>query len=152
MVIMLMMKGRTRVCVGPRRMVLGMWFHFTSFQLRMYSWQKCLRMALFHHTCCVSCRKIMDSGELDFYQHTKLCSNTCRSTKIDLVGTKVSISCDQSAELVPATPSSADCKFHSPSLCTNSFCSQCYIWNWYVCWYMVQHVVKTERVCRPPKH
>ncbi|XP_037628366.1 glucocorticoid modulatory element-binding protein 2 isoform X1 [Sebastes umbrosus] len=53
-------------------------------------------------------RKIMDSGELDFYQHTKVCSNTCRSTKIDLVGTKVSISSDQSTELVPATPSSAD--------------------------------------------
>ncbi len=55
-------------------------------------------------------RKIMDSGELDFYQHTKVCSNTCRSTKIDLVGTKVSISSDQSAELVPAAASSADCK------------------------------------------
>ncbi|XP_035513174.1 glucocorticoid modulatory element-binding protein 2 [Morone saxatilis] len=53
-------------------------------------------------------RKIMDSGELDFYQHTKVCSNTCRSTKIDLVGSKVSVSSDQSAELVPATPSSAD--------------------------------------------
>ncbi|XP_071753899.1 glucocorticoid modulatory element-binding protein 2 isoform X1 [Centroberyx gerrardi] len=53
-------------------------------------------------------RKIMDSGELDFYQHTKVCSNTCRSTKIDLVGSKVSVSSDQSAELVPVTPSSAD--------------------------------------------
>lgn len=53
-------------------------------------------------------RKIMDSGELDFYQHAKVCSNTCRSTKIDLVGTKVSISTEQSADLVPATPSSAD--------------------------------------------
>ncbi|XP_008293952.1 glucocorticoid modulatory element-binding protein 2 [Stegastes partitus] len=53
-------------------------------------------------------RKIMDSGELDFYQHAKVCSNTCRSTKIDLVGTKVSICSDQSADLVPATPSSAD--------------------------------------------
>ncbi|KAA8591218.1 hypothetical protein FQN60_002161 [Etheostoma spectabile] len=53
-------------------------------------------------------RKIMDSGELDFYQHTKVCSNTCRSTKIVLVGTKVSVSSDQSADLVPATPSSAD--------------------------------------------
>lgn len=72
--------------------------------------------------CCLSCllkafhyfwfhRKIMDSGELDFYRHTKVCSNTCRSTKIDLVGTKVSINSDQSAELVPATPSSAECKF-----------------------------------------
>ncbi|XP_026187940.1 glucocorticoid modulatory element-binding protein 2 isoform X2 [Mastacembelus armatus] len=53
-------------------------------------------------------RKIMDSGELDFYQHTKVCSNTCRSTKIDVVGTKVSISSDHPADLVPATPSSAD--------------------------------------------
>ncbi|XP_029994988.1 glucocorticoid modulatory element-binding protein 2 isoform X2 [Sphaeramia orbicularis] len=53
-------------------------------------------------------RKIMDSGELDFYQHSKVCSNTCRSTKIDLVGTKVSISTvDQSADLVPTTPTSA---------------------------------------------
>ncbi|XP_041860833.1 glucocorticoid modulatory element-binding protein 2 [Melanotaenia boesemani] len=53
-------------------------------------------------------RKIMDSGELDFYQHSKVCSNTCRSTKIDLVGTKVSVSSDQSAELVSAATSSAD--------------------------------------------
>ncbi|XP_040048347.1 glucocorticoid modulatory element-binding protein 2 isoform X2 [Gasterosteus aculeatus] len=53
-------------------------------------------------------RKIMDSGELDFYQHTKVCSNTCRSTKIDLVGTKVSVGGDQPTELLPATPSPAD--------------------------------------------
>ncbi|KAK5609894.1 hypothetical protein CRENBAI_013539 [Crenichthys baileyi] len=53
-------------------------------------------------------RKIMDSGELDFYQHTKVCSNTCRSTKIDLVGTKLSVSCDQSADLLSASASSAD--------------------------------------------
>lgn len=46
----------------------------------------------------------MDSGELDFYQHSKVCSNTCRSTKIDLVGAKVSVSTDQSADLVPAPP------------------------------------------------
>ncbi|KAF3696419.1 Glucocorticoid modulatory element-binding protein 2 [Channa argus] len=53
-------------------------------------------------------RKIMDSGELDFFQHAKVCSNTCRSTKIDLVGSKVSTISDHSADLVPATPSSAD--------------------------------------------
>ncbi|KAM4738012.1 glucocorticoid modulatory element-binding protein 2 isoform 1-T3 [Anableps anableps] len=53
-------------------------------------------------------RKIMDSGELDFYQHSKVCSNTCRSTKIDLVGTKVSVSCDQSADLLSASASAAD--------------------------------------------
>lgn len=51
-------------------------------------------------------RKIMDSGELDFYQHSKVCSNTCRSTKIDLVGTKVSLSVDGSSELLPGTPTS----------------------------------------------
>ncbi|KAK7884461.1 hypothetical protein WMY93_027584 [Mugilogobius chulae] len=49
-------------------------------------------------------RKIMDSGELDFYQHSKVCSNTCRSTKIDLVGTKVSLSMDGTSEILPTTP------------------------------------------------
>ncbi|MGH0127270.1 UNVERIFIED_CONTAM: hypothetical protein FKN15_008935 [Acipenser sinensis] len=53
-------------------------------------------------------RKIMDSGELDFYQHAKVCSNTCRSTKIDLVGTRASFSSQQSTELIPITPASAD--------------------------------------------
>ncbi|RVE71224.1 hypothetical protein OJAV_G00072570 [Oryzias javanicus] len=52
-------------------------------------------------------RKIMDSGELDFYQHSRVCSNTCRSTKIDLVGTKVSLGGDQS-DVVSAASSSAD--------------------------------------------
>lgn len=50
----------------------------------------------------------MDSGELDFYQHSKVCSNTCRSTKIDLVGSRVSFSTQQSTEFIPVTPSSAD--------------------------------------------
>ncbi|XP_028849922.1 glucocorticoid modulatory element-binding protein 2 [Denticeps clupeoides] len=53
-------------------------------------------------------RKIMDSGELDFYQHSKVCSNTCRSTKIDLVGSRASLSSQQSIEFLPATPCSAD--------------------------------------------
>ncbi|KAM9444820.1 glucocorticoid modulatory element-binding protein 2 [Clarias gariepinus] len=52
-------------------------------------------------------RKIMDSGELDFYQHSKLCSNTCRSTKIDLVGTRASLSSQVSTETAP-TPSSTE--------------------------------------------
>ncbi|XP_054625046.1 glucocorticoid modulatory element-binding protein 2 [Dunckerocampus dactyliophorus] len=52
-------------------------------------------------------RKIMDSGELDFYLHAKVCSNTCRSTKIDVVGNKVAVSADQSAELAGAASSSA---------------------------------------------
>lgn len=34
---------------------------------------------------CAPCRKMMDSGQLDFYQHSTLCTNTCRSTKFDLL-------------------------------------------------------------------
>ncbi|XP_030075067.1 glucocorticoid modulatory element-binding protein 1 [Microcaecilia unicolor] len=30
-------------------------------------------------------RKLMDSGQIDFYQHDKVCTNTCRSTKFDLL-------------------------------------------------------------------
>ncbi|XP_061697095.1 glucocorticoid modulatory element-binding protein 2 [Syngnathoides biaculeatus] len=52
-------------------------------------------------------RKIMDSGELEFYHHAKICSNTCRSTKIDLLGNKVATSSDQSADLAAATSSTA---------------------------------------------
>ena len=53
-------------------------------------------------------RKIMDSGKLDFYEHTKVCSNTCRSTKIDLTGARVSLSSQTSTEYIPLTPASAD--------------------------------------------
>lgn len=55
-------------------------------------------------------RKIMDSGELEFYHHAKVCSNTCRSTKIDLLGTKLATGSDQSADLAAATSSTAYCK------------------------------------------
>lgn len=27
----------------------------------------------------------MDSGQIDFYQHNTVCSNTCRSTKFDVL-------------------------------------------------------------------
>lgn len=27
----------------------------------------------------------MDSGQIDFYQHDSVCSNTCRSTKFDVL-------------------------------------------------------------------
>ncbi|KAM8976070.1 glucocorticoid modulatory element-binding protein 1 [Pelodytes ibericus] len=33
----------------------------------------------------VMLRKMMDSGQMDFYQHDKVCTNTCRSTKFDLL-------------------------------------------------------------------
>ncbi|PIO23720.1 hypothetical protein AB205_0135400 [Aquarana catesbeiana] len=48
----------------------------------------------------------MDSGELDFYQHSKVCSNTCRSTKIDVTGNRVSLCSQVSTEYIPITTSS----------------------------------------------
>ena len=53
----------------------------------------------------------MDSGELDFYQHDKVCSNTCRSTKIDLSGARVSLSSPTSTEYIPLTPAAADGRY-----------------------------------------
>lgn len=55
----------------------------------------------------------MDSGELDFYQHDKVCSNTCRSTKIDLSGARVSLSSPTSTEYLPLTPATADGMCHA---------------------------------------
>ena len=52
----------------------------------------------------------MDSGELEFYQHAQVCSNTCRSTKIDVVGIKLSAISQQSADFIAVTPSSTLCK------------------------------------------
>ncbi|XP_059836520.1 glucocorticoid modulatory element-binding protein 2 isoform X2 [Hypanus sabinus] len=56
----------------------------------------------------VMLRKIMDSGEMDFFQHSKVCSNTCRSTKIDLSSARSSLSSQQSTEYIPVTPAIAD--------------------------------------------
>ncbi|XP_018092593.1 glucocorticoid modulatory element binding protein 2 S homeolog isoform X1 [Xenopus laevis] len=58
-------------------------------------WKRAIRMNG------VMIRKIMDSGELDFYQHSKVCSNTCRSTKIDLTGNRVSLCSQTSTEYIP---------------------------------------------------
>lgn len=58
----------------------------------------------------------MDSGELDFYQHDKVCSNTCRSTKIDLSGARVSLSSPTSTEYLPLTPATADGMCRAPRL------------------------------------
>ncbi|XP_051518870.1 glucocorticoid modulatory element-binding protein 2-like [Myxocyprinus asiaticus] len=71
-------------------------------------------------------RKIMDSGELDFYQHSRLCSNTCRSTKIDLVGSRASLSSQQSTETAPANPASVDVNGSSATFSsdTNEDCTE----------------------------
>lgn len=41
-------------------------------------------------------RKMMDSGQIDFYQHDTVCTNTCRSTKFDVL--------INSTRLPPGTP------------------------------------------------
>ncbi|XP_063315563.1 glucocorticoid modulatory element-binding protein 2 isoform X2 [Pelobates fuscus] len=61
-------------------------------------WKRAIRMNG------VMLRKIMDSGELDFYQHAKVCSNTCRSTKIDLTAGRVPLCSQVSTEYIPITP------------------------------------------------
>ncbi|KAJ8779157.1 hypothetical protein J1605_013008 [Eschrichtius robustus] len=65
-------------------------------------WKRAIRMNG------IMLRKIMDSGELDFYQHDRVCSNTCRSTKIDLSGARASLGSPTPAEYIPLTPATAD--------------------------------------------
>ncbi|XP_072270424.1 glucocorticoid modulatory element-binding protein 2 isoform X2 [Pyxicephalus adspersus] len=65
-------------------------------------WKRAIRMNG------VMLRKIMDSGELDFYQHTKVCSNTCRSTKIDVTGSRLSLCGQVSTEYIPITTAASE--------------------------------------------
>ncbi|XP_070619895.1 glucocorticoid modulatory element-binding protein 1 isoform X2 [Erythrolamprus reginae] len=52
-------------------------------------------------------RKMMDSGQIDFYQHDKVCTNTCRSTKFDLLFSSARAPVPGQTSLVQ-TPTSAD--------------------------------------------
>ncbi|XP_068557167.1 glucocorticoid modulatory element-binding protein 2 isoform X1 [Anas acuta] len=85
-------------------------------------WKRAIRMNG------IMLRKIMDSGELDFYQHTKVCSNTCRSTKIDLTGARVSLTSQTSTEYIPLTPASADVN-GSPATITIETCEDASDWT-----------------------
>ncbi|XP_033623010.1 glucocorticoid modulatory element-binding protein 2 isoform X1 [Fukomys damarensis] len=85
-------------------------------------WKRAIRMNG------IMLRKIMDSGELDFYQHDKVCSNTCRSTKIDLSGARVSLSSPTSAEYIPLTPAAADVN-GSPATITIETCEDPSDWT-----------------------
>ncbi|XP_025045132.2 glucocorticoid modulatory element-binding protein 2 isoform X1 [Pelodiscus sinensis] len=85
-------------------------------------WKRAIRMNG------IMLRKIMDSGELDFYQHTKVCSNTCRSTKIDLTGARVSLTSQTSTEYIPLTPASADVN-GSPATITIETCEEASDWT-----------------------
>ncbi|NXH15581.1 GMEB2 protein, partial [Bucco capensis] len=85
-------------------------------------WKRAIRMNG------IMLRKIMDSGELDFYQHTKVCSNTCRSTKIDLTGGRVSLSSQSSTEYIPLTPAAAEVN-GSPATITIETCEDASDWS-----------------------
>nr|XP_033819242.1 glucocorticoid modulatory element-binding protein 2 isoform X4 [Geotrypetes seraphini] len=85
-------------------------------------WKRAIRMNG------VMLRKIMDSGELDFYHHTKVCSNTCRSTKIDPSGARVSLSSQSSTEYIPITPASTDMN-GSPATITIETCEDSSDWS-----------------------
>uniref|UniRef100_A0A8C5JYE3 Glucocorticoid modulatory element binding protein 1 n=1 Tax=Jaculus jaculus TaxID=51337 RepID=A0A8C5JYE3_JACJA len=53
-------------------------------------------------------RKMMDSGQIDFYQHDKVCSNTCRSTKFDLLISSARAPVPGQQTSVVQTPTAAD--------------------------------------------
>lgn len=84
-------------------------------------WKRAIRMNG------VMLRKIMDSGELDFYQHSKVCSNTCRSTKIDLSAARVSLNSQSSTEYIPITPVSTEVN-GSPATITIETCEDSSEW------------------------
>ncbi|XP_045914513.1 glucocorticoid modulatory element-binding protein 1 isoform X2 [Micropterus dolomieu] len=54
-------------------------FVHISGKATLKDWKRAIRMGG------IMLRKMMDSGQLDFYQHSTLCTNTCRSTKFDLL-------------------------------------------------------------------
>ncbi|KAM9418602.1 glucocorticoid modulatory element-binding protein 1-like isoform 3-T8 [Salvelinus alpinus] len=54
-------------------------FVHMSGKATLKDWKRAIRMGG------VMLRKMMDSGQLDFYEHSTLCTNTCRSTKFDLL-------------------------------------------------------------------
>ncbi|XP_025057739.1 glucocorticoid modulatory element-binding protein 1 isoform X2 [Alligator sinensis] len=53
-------------------------------------------------------RKMMDCGQIDFYQHDKVCTNTCRSTKFDLLISSARAPVPGQQTSVVQTPTSAD--------------------------------------------
>ncbi|KAJ8334842.1 hypothetical protein SKAU_G00404810 [Synaphobranchus kaupii] len=52
----------------------------------------------------VMLRKMMDSRQIDFYQHDTVCTNTCRSTKFDLLISNTRLPLQGSEPATPATP------------------------------------------------
>ncbi|KAG9355540.1 hypothetical protein JZ751_000378, partial [Albula glossodonta] len=52
----------------------------------------------------VMLRKMMDSRQIDFYQHDTVCTNTCRSTKFDLLISNTRLPLQGSEPATPSAP------------------------------------------------
>ncbi|XP_017543073.2 glucocorticoid modulatory element-binding protein 1 [Pygocentrus nattereri] len=72
-------------------------FVHMSGKATLKDWKRAIRMEG------VMLRKMMDSGQLDFYQHSTLCTNTCRSTKFDLLINNTRFPPDSSVLSTPST-------------------------------------------------
>ncbi|KAI4893597.1 hypothetical protein NFI96_027408 [Prochilodus magdalenae] len=72
-------------------------FVHMSGKATLKDWKRAIRMGG------VMLRKMMDSGQLDFYQHSTLCTNTCRSTKFDLLINNTRFPPDSSLLSTPST-------------------------------------------------
>ncbi|XP_028256262.1 glucocorticoid modulatory element-binding protein 1 isoform X1 [Parambassis ranga] len=72
-------------------------FVHISGKATLKDWKRAIRMGG------VMLRKMMDSGQLDFYQHSTLCTNTCRSTKFDLLINNTRFPPDGSALTTPTS-------------------------------------------------
>ncbi|XP_051519143.1 glucocorticoid modulatory element-binding protein 1-like isoform X2 [Myxocyprinus asiaticus] len=72
-------------------------FVHMSGKATLKDWKRAIRMGG------VMLRKMMDSGQLDFYQHSTLCTNTCRSTKFDLLINNTRFPPDSSGVNTPNT-------------------------------------------------
>ncbi|XP_057210205.1 glucocorticoid modulatory element-binding protein 1 isoform X2 [Triplophysa rosa] len=72
-------------------------FVHMSGKATLKDWKRAIRMGG------VMLRRMMDSGQLDFYQHSTLCTNTCRSTKFDLLINNTRFPPDGSGLSTPTT-------------------------------------------------
>eukprot|EP00062_Callorhinchus_milii_P010149 gi/632954870/ref/XP_007893191.1/ PREDICTED: glucocorticoid modulatory element-binding protein 1 [Callorhinchus milii] len=82
--------------ISPKQFV-----HFAG-KSTLKDWKRAIRIGG------VMLRKMMDSGQLDFYQHDKVCTNTCRSTKFDLLISSARAPVPSQQSNMVQTPISAD--------------------------------------------
>ncbi|KAJ8290215.1 hypothetical protein GJAV_G00010050 [Gymnothorax javanicus] len=73
-------------------------FVHLSGKATLKDWKRAIRLGG------VMLRKMMDSGQIDFYQHDTICTNTCRSTKYDVLVSSTRISPPADALATPHSP------------------------------------------------